>query len=116
MDKQAYPVLYSIVFGEGIVNDAVAVVLLGAVNSLTSRHTALGAEVLFELQLSFVSLFLSSLALGVAMGLLSALLVRFIFRKQHDADREVSDKSLFGSARAFIQANSCWYAFIWDTA
>lgn len=89
MDKRAYPVLYNLVFGEGIVNDAVAVVLLGTVNNLTARHSALSLSVVLQLLLGFVSLFLSSLLLGVGMGLLSALLVRHIFGKRHDCDREV---------------------------
>jgi len=76
-------VLHSIVFGEGIVNDA-AVVLLGAVNSLTAsaahRTSLQDPSLLLELLLNFLQLFMFSCCLGVTIGLLSALLVRDALR------------------------------------
>eukprot|EP00775_Hariotina_reticulata_P008651 gene8651-8832_t len=100
IDRSAYPVLHSIVFGEGIVNDAVAVVLLGAVNSLTAsaaRHSSLlEPSLLLELLLNFLQLFVFSCCLGVSIGLLSALLVRHVFGRQHDCDRELLLLALLG--------------------
>ena len=159
MDRRAYPVLYSLVFGEGILNDAVAVALLGAVARLdtrsnaanhTSPHGSSPASAInpgsmhpisshgsglqhlettaaiaaanwtgvggmgttmswskgargsggsgedaqdlgmwLELMGSFVWLGGGSMALGVGVGLLSAIIMRHVFRKHRDGDREV---------------------------
>jgi hypothetical protein len=156
MDRRSYPVLYSLVFGEGILNDAVAVALLGAVAQLDNSSKAnqtiypacspaaaavvspgspilvsspgigtdlaqtaatnfaelgyVGRNMLWskvakgsggggedaadlgmwvELLGSFVWLGGGSMALGVAVGLLSALIMRQVFKKHHDGDREV---------------------------
>lgn len=68
------PVLHALVFGEGVINDAVSVVLLGAVASTAhSRDAAAGAGggggVAGGLVARFVYLLVTSLLLGGAAGL-----------------------------------------------
>lgn len=89
MDRNAYPVLYSLVFGEGIVNDAVSIAILTAVSKIHGEDQQLSPAIVITLLGSFLSLFLNSLMLGVAVGLGSALIVRHVFGRHHDCDREV---------------------------
>jgi hypothetical protein len=79
LDQDANPILYSLVFGEGVVNDATAIVLLGAVQKLSESDAHLG-EQLTSVLFNFIYLFIASLALGVGFGLLSSLIVRHAFR------------------------------------
>lgn len=69
-----YPVLHSLVFGEGVVNDATAIVLLSATASLSGDSMGFGA--LCSLLASFARLFALSLLLGVASGLTSAAIIK----------------------------------------
>lgn len=91
VDATEQPSLHSVLFGEGVVNDAVAIVLLGAVSGSAAgaRHAKLDVQLLCQLLLDCVRLSLASAALGVAVGLAGALLVRSVFARRHDCDREV---------------------------
>jgi NhaP-type Na+/H+ or K+/H+ antiporter len=66
------PLLYSLVFGEGVVNDATSVVLFRAVQKLTFDDFT-GLEVL-QMTGSFLYLFFSSTVLGIMVSLLLQLL------------------------------------------
>lgn len=61
------PLLYSLVFGEGVVNDATSVVLFRAVQKLNFDNFT-GAEVM-KIGGSFLELFFSSTILGIAVSL-----------------------------------------------
>lgn len=63
------PFLYSVVFGEGVVNDATSIVLFNAVQSLDFSN--IGAVTALNLFGTFLYLFFTSTALGVAVILLS---------------------------------------------
>lgn len=71
LHQEETPLLYSLVFGEGVVNDATSVVLFNAVQKLdvnkVDRWTA--ARVLLD----FLYLFSTSTALGVAVSLILVL-------------------------------------------
>ena len=73
-----YPVLHSLVFVEGVVNDATAIVLLTATQQLstTMGDTGLDVELALGILITFARLFVLSLLLGVAIGLASAAIVR----------------------------------------
>ena len=75
LDEDRAPLLFSIVFGEGVVNDATTVALLRAVAAL-GRAPTLSAGVGARLLASFAALFAASLALGVAGGLAGSLLLK----------------------------------------
>ena len=91
----ATPTLYSLVFGEGVVNDATSIVLLRAVQRI-SRAAQLSGGTLLAIALNFGRLFSLSLLLGVATGLLAAYLIRAFFLGAHSTDREVSLLGLLG--------------------
>ncbi|XP_055830658.1 sodium/hydrogen exchanger 1-like isoform X2 [Solanum dulcamara] len=88
LNQDETPRLYSLVFGEGVVNDATSVVLFNAIQKLDLSHINPRAALLFTG--SFLYLFLASTFLGVLIGLLSAYLIKKIYLGRHSTDREVA--------------------------
>lgn len=67
LNQEETPLLYSLVFGEGVVNDATSIVLFNAVQSLDfSNFNTVMALKLFG---TFLYLFFTSTALGVTVSL-----------------------------------------------
>ncbi|GMH41368.1 hypothetical protein BSKO_09278 [Bryopsis sp. KO-2023] len=78
---QAHPYLYTLVFGESIFNDAVAIVLF------RSLLTFLKKDVTFKLamfeMLTFVEIFVCSMLIGIAYGFIASLAFRTdVFRNK----------------------------------
>lgn len=94
LNQDAMPVLYSLVFGEGVVNDATSIVLLRATQRITSAKL-LNAPVILSILGQFIYLVILSSIVGVAVGLVSAFIVRRLFRA-HSTDREVLLVGLMG--------------------
>ncbi|XP_076370262.1 sodium/hydrogen exchanger 6-like isoform X2 [Tachypleus tridentatus] len=72
--------LYAMVFGESILNDAVAIVLSGAINNYEEHyHTVSGFEVgaAFKSLGNFVYIFVCSFLIGSVTGCCTALLTKF---------------------------------------
>lgn len=88
LNQDETPRLYSLVFGEGVVNDATSVVLFNAIQKLDLSHINSRAALLFTGD--FLYLFLASTFLGVLIGLLSAYLIKKIYLGRHSTDREVA--------------------------
>lgn len=88
LDQDEYPLVYSLVFGEGVVNDASSVVLFRAVQKLGASSWGLGSYA--SIGGSFVYLFLASTGLGIAVGLLSAFIIKVLYLGRHSTDREVA--------------------------
>lgn len=82
------PLLYSVVFGEGVVNDATSIVLFNAVQSLDLSN--LSAMTALALLWTFLYLFLTSTILGVFVGLLSALIIKKLYIGRHSTHREIA--------------------------
>ncbi|PIN14378.1 Sodium/hydrogen exchanger protein [Handroanthus impetiginosus] len=88
LNQDETPLLYSLVFGEGVVNDATSVVLFNAVQNFDLSH--INTTVALQLIGNFIYLFISSLALGVLTGLLSAYIIKKLYFGRHSTDREVA--------------------------
>ncbi|KAG2616398.1 hypothetical protein PVAP13_3NG195944 [Panicum virgatum] len=88
LNQDETPLLYSLVFGEGVVNDATSVVLFNAIENLDIGH--FDALVLLNFIGNFLYLFFTSTILGVATGLLSAYIIKKLCFARHSTDREVS--------------------------
>lgn len=63
LNQDETPLLYSLVFGEGVVNDATSVVLFNAVQSFDLSH--IDGVTALQLIGNFIYLFISSTLLGV---------------------------------------------------
>ncbi|KAL2458566.1 Sodium/hydrogen exchanger 2 [Forsythia ovata] len=88
LNQDETPLLYSLVFGEGVVNDATSVVLFNAVQNFDLTH--INTTVALELVGNFFYLFITSTILGVVAGLLSAYIIKKLYFGRHSTDREVA--------------------------
>lgn len=70
------PQLFSIIFGEGIVNDAVAIILFNSVLQRTASGASLTWDTPLQIGSDFTSLLIKSTALGLAGGIVLALLLK----------------------------------------
>ncbi|CAI0447794.1 unnamed protein product [Linum tenue] len=88
LSQEDTPLLYSLVFGEGVVNDATSVVLFNAIQRFDLSHIT--SSIALQLLGSFLYLFFTSTLLGIAIGLLSAYIIKKLYFGRHSTDREVS--------------------------
>lgn len=88
LNQDETPLLYSLVFGEGVVNDAASVVLFNAIQSFDLTH--LNPRIALQFTGNFFYLFLASTVLGVFGGLLSAYIIKKLYFGRHSTDREVA--------------------------
>ncbi|KAL9353379.1 hypothetical protein Peur_019032 [Populus x canadensis] len=88
LNQDETPLLYSLVFGEGVVNDATSVVLFHAIQSIDLSH--INSSIAAEFLGNFLYLFISSTILGVLTGLLSAYIIKKLYFGRHSTDREVA--------------------------
>ncbi|KAG4913975.1 hypothetical protein JHK84_054425 [Glycine max] len=88
LNQDETPLLYSLVFGEGVVNDATSVVLFNAIKSfdLNKIDPRIGLHFIGN----FLYLFTASTLLGVLAGLLSAYIIKTLYIGRHSTDREVA--------------------------
>ena len=71
------PKLFSLVFGEGIVNDAVSIILFNTVMKQVKSNSELDAATMANIGVGFCGLAFTSLFIGIAYGLgISYLLIR----------------------------------------
>ncbi|KAK1325722.1 GDSL esterase/lipase [Acorus calamus] len=76
LSQDETPLLYSLVCGEGVVNDAMSIVLFKIVQDFDLVHIDTG--VAFQVVGNFIHLFLTSTILGVIVGLLSVYIIKKI--------------------------------------
>ncbi|OIW21091.1 hypothetical protein TanjilG_28709, partial [Lupinus angustifolius] len=81
------PLLYSLVFGEGVVNDATSVVLFNAIQSFDLEQIDL--SIALQFLGNFLYLFMTSTLLGVLSGLLSAYIIKKLYIGRYHLDRVV---------------------------
>lgn len=104
-----YPTLNSILFGEGVVNDAVAILIFKSVEKMIesnannedediidTRGVDITSKEILNTCLDFFTLTLSSLALGIAIGLVSAFVFKHVKSLHHHPVLEVFLIMLFG--------------------
>lgn len=75
------PKLFSLVFGEGIINDAVSIILFNAVKDFTESGEPLTAGSASIIALDFVLLGITSVALGLLFGMLCS----YVFKCAHNS-------------------------------
>ncbi|CAG0901113.1 unnamed protein product, partial [Cyprideis torosa] len=108
-DLQVDVNLYALVFGESVLNDAVAIVLTGAIANYASLYHS-GGDSAFEFAAfvksigSFVSLFTLSFLIGSLMGCLTAILTKFT--RLHDYPLLESSLFFLMSYSTFLMAET----------
>ncbi|KAI3460838.1 hypothetical protein Pfo_017501 [Paulownia fortunei] len=88
LNQDETPLLYSLVFGEGVVNDATSVVLFNAIQKFDLSD--INSRIALKFIGNFFSLFVTSTLLGVLIGLLSAYIIKKLYFGRHSTDREVA--------------------------
>ncbi|PPD99851.1 hypothetical protein GOBAR_DD03104 [Gossypium barbadense] len=81
LNQDETPLLYSLVFGEGVVNDATSVVLFNAIQTFDLSH--INSTMALQYIGNFLYLFILSTLLGVLAGLLSAYIIRKLYFGRH---------------------------------
>ncbi|XP_071738296.1 sodium/hydrogen exchanger 1-like [Rutidosis leptorrhynchoides] len=111
LNQEETPLLYSLVFGEGVVNDATSVVLFNAI--MTFNLSDINPTVALSFGWSFLKLFVGSTFLGVFVGLLCAFIIRTLFHRRNstDHDKNSTDREvalmLLMAYLSYITANVC---------
>ncbi|XVF70771.1 hypothetical protein PTKIN_Ptkin11bG0189000 [Pterospermum kingtungense] len=82
------PLLYSLVFGEGVVSDATSVVLFNAIQKIDM--TRINGKTSLKLIGDFFYLFSTSTALGVTFGLVTAYSLKSLYLGRHSTVRELA--------------------------
>ncbi|XP_023514889.1 sodium/hydrogen exchanger 2-like [Cucurbita pepo subsp. pepo] len=88
LNQDETPLLYSLVFGEGVVNDATSVVLFNAIQNFDLSH--MNSSIILQFIGNFLYLFIASTVLGILVGLLSAYIIKKLYFGRHSTDREVA--------------------------
>lgn len=77
LNPRKQPKLFSLVFGEGIVNDAVCIILFNTVNDFAKSSTEeFGAKAVGLISLQFLMLGVVSLLIGIIFGLSQSYLMK----------------------------------------
>ena len=71
------PKLFSIIFGEGIVNDAVAIILYQTMITFTIPGAAFGPATAFQILGEFLLLTVCSILIGITYGLVASLIIKY---------------------------------------
>mmetsp|Transcript_3764 Transcript_3764/g.6032 ORF Transcript_3764/g.6032 Transcript_3764/m.6032 type:complete len:766 (-) Transcript_3764:54-2351(-) len=79
------PQVYALIFGESVLNDAVAVVLFQTVDSLSDDESSfhVSSQAVFGAIARFMAVFIGSVALGVIFGLITALITKRFIHNAH---------------------------------
>jgi NhaP-type Na+/H+ or K+/H+ antiporter len=95
---EKYPKLNSILFGEGVINDAVSIVLLRAVQSIFQGNveTEMGMWAALLVFLNFVYISICSILLGIFFGLLCSFTLKKVRTLRKNPMRETLLIFLYG--------------------
>lgn len=98
IDKQ----LYTIIFGESILNDSVAIVLFGTLGRY--QGTYMGVLNIFQAILTFTAVFVGSVTIGILVALCCALILKF------------SNLSAFPSTESSLILLMAYFSYIFSNA
>jgi sodium/hydrogen exchanger-like protein 6/7 len=76
------PKLYTVIFGESILNDAIAIVLFETAQRYKAKGHGVGFVGLFESIWTFLFVFFGSLVIGVLIGMVTSLLLKMTYLRR----------------------------------
>ncbi|KAH9604813.1 hypothetical protein KSS87_001976 [Heliosperma pusillum] len=88
LNQEETPFVYSLVFGESVVNDATSVVLFNVIRRFEVSDSS--ATVALQFCGQFLYLFVASTLLGSLVGLLCAYITKKLYFGRHSTDREIA--------------------------
>ncbi|KAL1350579.1 hypothetical protein HN51_014617 [Arachis hypogaea] len=109
LNQDETPLLYSLVFGEGVVNDATSVVLFNAIQSFDINQ--INPSIGLHFFGNFLYLFTTSTLLGVFTGLLSAYIIKKLYIGRHSTNREFALMMLMAYL-SYMMAELCYLSGI----
>jgi NhaP-type Na+/H+ or K+/H+ antiporter len=74
--EESEPKLFAILFGEGVINDAVCIVLYGIIREFTSSNEEFTSKTPIKMVGSFLSMFFFSFLIGMLVGVISSLFLK----------------------------------------
>lgn len=77
------PKLYTVIFGESILNDAIAIVLFETARRYKTTGTTIKVFSVFEAIGNFTWVFFGSLIIGVMIGMLTSLVLKFTYLRRY---------------------------------
>lgn len=98
------PKLFSLLFGEGVVNDAVAIIIFNSVTKFQDRDLDLSTGGLIILDFFMLSFF--SLLIGIIYGCISALMLKYLRMLTRDAIVECITLFCLGYL-SYVTAETC---------
>jgi len=79
---QVDPKLYTVIFGEAILNDAIAIVLFETAQKYRAAGHGIRAFSIFESIGTFLFVFFGSLVIGLVIGMVTSLLLKFTYLRR----------------------------------
>ncbi|CDW76774.1 sodium hydrogen exchanger [Stylonychia lemnae] len=101
ISEDKYQTLNSVLFGEGIVNDSVSILLFRAINELIKNQTLnnegasdkgdsiISRENLIDMSFQFIQLSICSLLLGISVGLFTSLILKHMPNFHNEPHKEI---------------------------
>ena len=86
LKKEKFPRVYTIIFGEGILNDAIGIILFkvaSKIGNLESQLKLLSLEGMLRIVIGFVQISMSSILMGLISGILFILFTRSLKIEKH---------------------------------
>mmetsp|Transcript_29884 Transcript_29884/g.40404 ORF Transcript_29884/g.40404 Transcript_29884/m.40404 type:complete len:287 (+) Transcript_29884:491-1351(+) len=105
------PTLFSLLFGEGIVNDAVAIILFNSVLKYTGENTTVSWTTPFAIFWDFLLLGVCSILIGLVYGLIASAFFKSIRSLTRDACMECMTIFCFGYL-AYCTSELCSFSGI----
>jgi NhaP-type Na+/H+ or K+/H+ antiporter len=102
IDYKQQPKLFSIVYGEGVFNDIVSIILFNTVNKYFNKNSQFEWDTIFIIIIDFTKLASSSLLIGLIFGAISSIIFKIFRFLTHSAITETLLLLIIGLISYFV--------------
>lgn len=102
IDYKQQPKLFSIVYGEGVFNDIVSIILFNAVNKYFNKNSQFEWDTIFIIFIDFSKLASSSFLIGLFFGIISSIIFKHMRFLAHSAITETLLLLIIGLISYFV--------------